>query len=492
MSDREDADYAFNLSRVLRRELEGLTRPQPVVETPAGDERKRLLHAWLDRIQSLTPEFLRATVRPLYLNLFYRRVFPPARPAAAVMAAPVMREGSRAWSGYAPFLAFKEQLCRDLNMDMAGFGIRCRKGLVSVVLPVYNGERYVSQSIESVLRQTFTEFELIVVDDGSTDETPARLARYAGEPRVKVIRQDNQKLPAALNTGFASATGEFFTWTSADNLMKPQMLARLVNFLNANATVEMVYADEELIGESDEPALHANFCEIYQTPPGSNLLRRPRDPGELNFVQNNFVGACFLYRAWAGRIVGDYDSDCFGFEDYDYWLRMNALFRIAHSGDPDILYSYRLHRGSLTSRERELRIADRARYALPLEAERRRFFASNFDITFIGHHPWFPELARAYRRSGHNVFEMRDQTEEELYRYRVSRAFEEKSIVISTAVTSFGAFALFEGYRVTAAGREWHAEHPYQIEYPLLALANRVLWCATQPGGCVAVPTREG
>lgn len=464
-----EADYALNLSRLLRRQLEALSQPPPAPDEPAV-ERKRLLHIWLDRLQRVTPEFIRAVVRPLYLNLFYRRVFPPQPPPL-----PLIDDGFRVWSGYAPMLALKQQICRDLNMDLRGFRCDCRKGLVSVVLPVFNGARYVGLSIESVLGQTFPEFELIVVDDGSTDQTPAILARYSGDSRIRVVRQENRKLPAALNAGFAQASGEFFTWTSADNLMKPGMLAKLVGFLNANATAEMVYADEELIGESGEPALHAKFCEIYQDPPGSNVLRRPRDPGELNFVQNNFIGGCFLYRAWAARIVGDYDPDCFGFEDYDYWQRMNVLFRAAHLGEPDVLYSYRLHAGSLTAQERELRIADRARFAIPHDEERRRFFASSFDITFIGQHPWFHELAQAYRRSGHNVFEMPEQTEDDLYRYRTTRAFT-KSIIVSTQLTSFGSFALVRDQRITAAGREWFAEHSFQVEYPLLALANRVLW----------------
>ena len=285
-------------------------------------------------------------------------------------------------------------------MDLRGFGCECRRGLVSVVLPVYNGARYLAESIESVLRQSYADLELIIVDDGSTDASAGIARAYRNDPRVRLIQQENRKLPAALNAGFAQARGEFFTWTSADNWMRPGMLTALTQFLQKNSDAEMVYADEELIDEGGEPALGTDFCEGYQSPCGSNRLRRPRDPGALSFDQNNYIGACFLYRAWAARAVGDYCEECFGFEDYDYWLRMNALFRIAHLGSDEVLYSYRLHPDSLSAQEKHLRIAERAGYALVGDGERRRFFADSFDITLQGRHPWFPLLAQCTAEPG--------------------------------------------------------------------------------------------
>src|SRR5262249_57420234 len=115
-------------------------------------------------------------------------------------------------------------------------------GLVSVVLPVYNQADMLGDSIESVLGQTYQSLELIVIDDGSTDGVEEALRRYAGHPRVRVLRQANQKLPRALSNGFSFARGEFWTWTSADNLMHPEQLARLVAFLGAHPGTAMVYA----------------------------------------------------------------------------------------------------------------------------------------------------------------------------------------------------------------------------------------------------------
>ena len=185
--------------------------------------------------------------------------------------------------------------------------------------------------------------------------------------------------------------------------MLPAMLSTLVEYLDANPGVQMVYADEELIGETGQPLRNRRFYWDYQTPRGSGIIHLPHDTGELNYNHNNYIGACFLYRAWTAKILGPYDPACFGFEDYDYWLRMNALFRIAHRGVAGPLYQYRLHPASLTSRAAELRILHRSRQHISLEKDRRRFFLEPFDITFAGHHPYFTPLACAYRDCGHNV-----------------------------------------------------------------------------------------
>ena len=471
----QELDYAINQARLLRAQLQASPR-----ETVPGDQerarRKHRLHVWLDRIQRLTPEFLRALVRRYYLRHFYYRVYPEYSPRAILSPREPSPNPLAAHSGYPPFLEFKHRLCRELSLDM-GVSVDCVPDLVSAVLPVHNGARFVAEAVESVLQQSYANFELIVVDDGSTDETPAILDRYTGNSKVRVTRQTNRRLPAALNAGFAQARGEFFTWISADNRMHPRMLDELAGFLCSQRDVEMVYADEELIDERGAAAMGSDFCREYQSPPGSNILRRPRDPGELNFIQNNFIGGCFLYRAWAARVLGEYSESCFGFEDYDYWMRMNALFRIAHLAKSSVLYSYRLHPGSLTARDKELRIADRARYFTSVEAERRRFFAEGFDVTLAGEHPWFASLARAYRRSGHNVVEMQADSPVERYRADATRAFS-KSIVIGDGRSERESFAVLRGDRLTAGGIELAASSAAGIEYPVLALANSVLWAA--------------
>jgi glycosyltransferase involved in cell wall biosynthesis len=404
--------------------------PQPGPPPPDRSSFRRGLHRLLDISQTLTPETLRRAVRPFYLNRVYYRIYPENRPPALIeRVRPDLPRHSPESLGskYAPFVEFKQLIHFGLPLKYPSLACHDTPNLVSVVLPVHNGEHFIAESIESVLSQTYSNFELVIVNDGSTDGTLSIIARYETDPRLRVLHQPNRKLPAALNTGFSHCRGEFRTWTSADNIMLPDMLETLVSFLRRRPDVQAVFADQDIMDDSGQPLLRSDFCPGYQTPPGSAFICWPEDPGELSFIHNNSVGACFLYRAWAARLVGDYSEDSFGYEDYEFWMRMNDLFRLAHLDERKALYRYRLHARSLSAREKELRIVERAMRFMTYAGARRSFFAQPFDISFFGTHSHFVEMAQAYRQAGHNVFEAPVFDEDRQYLFRVTRAYE-KSI----------------------------------------------------------------
>lgn len=212
--------------------------------------------------------------------------------------------------------------------------------LVSVVLPSYNGARYLREAADSVLRQTWENWELILVDDASTDDTAAIAAEYVKrDPRIRTLRNPtNRKLPGSLNRGFEEAKGELLTWTSDDNRYRPDALAAMAGYLEQRPEVDVVYSGYTTIDEAGA-----------ETGPG-----RAAPLEELPF--RNVVGACFLYRRHVHAALGGYAEDLFLVEDYDFWLRASAQFRIARL-ERD-LYLYRYHDASLTSRrEAEIRRA---------------------------------------------------------------------------------------------------------------------------------------
>ena len=256
-------------------------------------------------------------------------------------------------------------------------------GLVSIVLPVYNQADLLGDAIESALDQTYDRLELIVIDDGSEDGVGEVLRRYLGDPRVRILSQANQKLPRALSNGFAFARGEFWTWTSADNLMHPEQLERLVAFLREHPEAAMVYADYLAIDDRGEPLSDPSFRPQNRRDPTSPEIHLPRDPREINVVRDNFIGPCFLYRSMVGRLVGDYDPGL-GIEDYDYWMRVNHAFRIEHVGTDETLYRYRVHDRSLSGRAVELRIAERAVELMRTERARSRFYRQPWTILVDG------------------------------------------------------------------------------------------------------------
>ena len=118
---------------------------------------------------------------------------------------------------------------------------------VSVIMPAHNRETFIRDSIDSVLAQTFTDFELIVVDDGSTDTTAAIVKSYT-DPRIRLIRQPNQGVSVARNTGLEAAQGKFITFLDSDDLYYPEFLKTLYHLMQSNET-EMTFSN---YSESDQ------------------------------------------------------------------------------------------------------------------------------------------------------------------------------------------------------------------------------------------------
>ena len=201
--------------------------------------------------------------------------------------------------------------------------------LISIILPSYNGSRYLEKSIESCLGQSYTNIELILVNDCSTDDTGSIFEHYSGlDSRVKVIHNEvNIKLPSSLNKGFAVANGEYFTWTSDDNFFGKHALQVLLDNIEAGGS-DIIYSSYRLINGS-----------------GSRLETLGGAPEEIIF--QSIVGACFLYKRSVHEELGGYDATKFRLEDLDFWLRAFPKFRISYIDHPD-LYSYRKHQNSLT------------------------------------------------------------------------------------------------------------------------------------------------
>jgi hypothetical protein len=200
---------------------------------------------------------------------------------------------------------------------------------ISIVLPTYNHLNFLAESINSILRQTLDDFELIIVDDGSTDGTSEYLLRNR-TPKMRLIIQENQGLPNALNAGFSLARGRYWTWTSADNIVAPTWLEMLVQALETSP-VDVRYALSayaNINAEGHITSINRNQCF------------------ELESLLCRNGNASFLYEAELARQVGSYDPSLTGAEDLDMWIRMAKVTRAVHVDS--ILYYYRLHDNSMT------------------------------------------------------------------------------------------------------------------------------------------------
>ena len=207
---------------------------------------------------------------------------------------------------------------------------------VSIVLPTYNGEKYIRESIDSIINQTFTDWELIIVNDCSTDNTQNIIDLYVEmDSRISAIKNDiNQKLPESLNIGFRNSKGEYLAWTSDDNMYFPEALEVMSCYLNENLGCPMVCSDMIVINHKGEKV--GDYVKY----------------NDENIFLNNCVGASFMYRKTVLKDVGEYDTSRFLVEDYDYWLRI--IFRYGKLGYINRpLYAYRVHEGSLTEKRKQ-------------------------------------------------------------------------------------------------------------------------------------------
>ncbi len=203
---------------------------------------------------------------------------------------------------------------------------------MSVALPTYNGERFLRQSIESCLRQTFLDFELVVVDDGSTDSTVS-IVRDFRDPRIVLLQHPtNLKLPTALNTGFTHAVGDYFIWMADDDCFSPNALEILASNLDQHPEIDGVYADYSWMDIEGEPTQRIRL-----------FPQLPNHP---------ITTHAFLYRKQIFHSLGGYKPECFLVEDYEFWLRAWKQYKLWYVETPEPLYYFRERTGSLTDRHR--------------------------------------------------------------------------------------------------------------------------------------------
>lgn len=209
---------------------------------------------------------------------------------------------------------------------------------VSVVMPAYNVEPYIGDAIQSVLAQTFTDFELLIIDDGSTDETFAVAQRYADlDSRVRIIRQENKGLSAARNTALRNSRAPILALLDSDDLWTPAFLASQMAILDSHPEIDIVSGNAWTLGgrENGTPAR-----------PSPDPRRAPDLEAILSDEQAVFIMSVFRRRVY--EVIGGFDETLRTNEDFDFWLRAAiAGFRFIRNDQP--LGYYRRRDDSLSA-----------------------------------------------------------------------------------------------------------------------------------------------
>jgi teichuronic acid biosynthesis glycosyltransferase TuaG len=211
--------------------------------------------------------------------------------------------------------------------------------LVSIIMPAYNADRYVAESIRSVLAQSFGNWELVVVDDGSTDNTREVVQGFvAGDARVKYLERPNGGQAAARNTGLAAARGNLIAFLDADDLWLPEKLAAQIAVLD-RTNVDLVYSDGYIFSED---GAEDRFNILPGEARGAEMFR-------ALFTSNRIATLSVLVKRRVLDSAGRFDEDrayqnC---EDYDLWMRL-AKNGASFYGMPEKLMRYRRHSGATT------------------------------------------------------------------------------------------------------------------------------------------------
>jgi O-antigen biosynthesis protein len=246
--------------------------------------------------------------------------------------------------------------------------------LVSVIIPCYNYGHYVEEAIDSVLQQTFQNFEIIVVNDGSTDPVTIEVLKHLKKPKTRVIHQANKGLPEARNEGIRHAKGKYICCLDADDTLEPTYLEKAVALLEANPGIAFAYSWVRLFGDEEK---------IWYT--------EPYDLEKLLRYNHISVASVFRYDAW--KQVGGYCSEMRqGYEDWEFWIRLGSHgFR----GQliPEALFNHRRHGRTMTHEAQERHqklVADIARRNQALFANpslvkniQRTYFDSRVNHPFL-------------------------------------------------------------------------------------------------------------
>jgi hypothetical protein len=222
--------------------------------------------------------------------------------------------------------------------------------LVSIIMPVRNGERYLQQAMSSILAQSLAEFELIIINDGSTDGTRAILSNYH-DPRIIVVDQPQEGLVFSLNFGLAMARGQYIARMDCDDICFPRRIEKQIAFLGKHPEVGIL-GTACMIIDSSGRQLH-----LKKWPTNSIALRW------ASLIDTPFAHPTVVM---VRSVLTDnkllYDQDCHAVEDYDLWVRL-----LNHTNGNNLceaLLYYRLHEDSQSSRFRMVQQTNHCRVAL--------------------------------------------------------------------------------------------------------------------------------
>lgn len=267
--------------------------------------------------------------------------------------------------------------------------------LVSVIIPAYNADQFIAQAIQSVMDQTYRWYEIIVVDDGSTDETQGILKGFSGQ--IRCMYQENRGPSVARNVGIAIAQGKYICFLDADDLWTSDKLEIQVAFLERHSDIALVFSDHQDFQEG-YVAPHSFLDDKRKTFGDALVTEVPIQKAFFRLIQENFISTpTVMLRKTCFDKAGLFDANLWSVEDRDLWLRIAANFKLACL--PKIFCKRRVHQANI-SKQPELTLHGRIAV---LEKNRRTF------PFLVPAETWDRELANHYCQFGYLLLQKNEK-----------------------------------------------------------------------------------
>lgn len=249
----------------------------------------------------------------------------------------------------------------------------------SIIVPAFNVEATLTRTLNALLAQTYTAYEIIIVDDGSTDRTAAIAAQFGQTPKVRVIHQTNRGLAGARNTGINAARGEVIGFCDADDLWVPEKLARHIAHLEANAHVGVSYSGSALIDDAGQPLGQAQRPKLRHVSMVDIFKRNPIGNGSAVVMRRVVLNAIAYRPAHEVRRNWYFDETFRQSEDIECWMRIALETDWVFEGIGGLLTQYRISAGGLSAATgRQLAAWDRM--VAKLRPQNEAFFAVNTPV----------------------------------------------------------------------------------------------------------------
>jgi glycosyltransferase involved in cell wall biosynthesis len=242
---------------------------------------------------------------------------------------------------------------------------------VSVIMPIYNAQKFLKEAIDSILNQTFKDFELLLINDGSIDKSKIIIEQYRHDPRIKIFHKKNEGITKTLNFGLAHSLGRYIARMDADDISMSERLELQVDFLDKNREVGLLGTRFKSITEDGK------FIENLDVELTNKELQ------EMLLKSCRFGHPTVMIRRTALEMVGPYDESMWAntVEDYDLWLRIAEKFEIANL--PQYLLYYRINSNSITQTKKEINRRGTQECILRAKARRGLINSTGFDLDYI-------------------------------------------------------------------------------------------------------------